>query len=337
MSKAAIVNVGVRTAIGLNARQTGFLLRAGFPAIAGSSLADSQGEPITMSFLPTLSGERVGPERLMALCEAPLREAVEPISDTDADVFIALDERCEEIPLATRLLTAMVTSILPGARVQVEAGGEAAPSACIEEALGSLEHRRSTAVVIGGVHSDYDPRVIAALEKDGRLFSADNLDARIPGECAAFFVLMGASEAARTKLPVYGRVLGVGRGRERARPDNSDPAYEAFGLSAAVRCAAAPLSAAGRTAGWMLTDLTSEMRRVQEWQSVFVRSQDVLGRPYWIDSPAARIGYLGAAAIPLFAAMAVTAWRYGYAPSSTVLAVAGNDGGDRAALVLEKV
>ena len=85
-----------------------------------------------------------------------------------------------------------------------------------------------------------------------------------------------------------------------------------------------------------VTDEPEIMRRVQEWQSVFVRAQSVLGRPYHIDSPAQRIGYLGAAALPLFVAMAATAWRHGYAPSPIALAVAGNDGGARAALALEK-
>lgn len=220
--------------------------------------------------------------------------------------------------------------------MRVEARGEAAPAALVPEALQALDARRASAVVLGGAHSDYDPRVIAALEASGRLFSSDNLDARIPGEAAAFFVLMRASDAARRRLRPIGHVLGVGGGRERARPDNDEPAHEALGLTAAVRQASEPLAADERRAGWMLTDITSEMRRVQEWQSVFVRAHGVLGRPYHIDSPAQRIGYLGAAALPLFVAMAATAWRHGYAPSPIALAVAGNDGGERAALVLEK-
>ena len=113
-------------------------------------------------------------------------------------------------------------------------------------------------------------------------------------------------------------------------------AFWAVGLTAAVRQATEGLAAEGRTAGWLLTDLTYEMRRQYEWQSVWVRAQKVLGLPYIIDAPAQRIGYLGAAAMPLFVSMAATAWKHGYAPSPLVLALAGNDGGDRAAVVLEK-
>jgi 3-oxoacyl-[acyl-carrier-protein] synthase-1 len=339
VSHVAVVSVGAKTAVGLNARQTGFLIRAGFPAMTEAPLANAKGEPITMAFVPTISGDLTGAERLSALARGPFEEAIAPLGDLDADVYLAIDEGCEDAPVAAHMLQAMVKRAMPAARVRVEARGEAAPAAFVPEALQALQAldaRRASAVVIGGVHSDYDPRVIAALEASGRLFSSDNLDARIPGEAAAFFVLMRAQDAARRRLRPLARLIGAGAGRERARPDNEEPAYEAFGLTAAVRQASEPLAAGDLRAGWMLTDITSEVRRVQEWQSVFVRAQDVLGRPYHIDSPAQRIGYLGAAALPLFVAMAATAWRHGYAPSPIALAVAGNDGGARAALALGK-
>jgi 3-oxoacyl-[acyl-carrier-protein] synthase-1 len=336
VSNVAIVSVGARTAVGLNARQTGFLLRAGFPAMTESPLAGADGEPITMAFVPTIDGALTGMERLCALARGPFEEAIAPVRDAAAEVQVAIDEECPDAALTIQVLEAMFQRAMPAARVTVVARGEAAPGALVPAAIQALETRRADVVVIGGVHSDHDPRAIAALEASGRLFSRDNLDARIPGEAAAFFVLMRASDAARQRLAPLARVLGVGVGRERARPDNDHLAHEARGLTAAVKQATAQLAAEGRTAGWMLNDLTSEMRRLYEWQSVFVRTQNILGNPYHIDSPAQRIGYLGAAAMPLFVAMAATAWRHGYAPSPLALATAGNDGGDRAALVLGK-
>ncbi|WP_437972185.1 beta-ketoacyl synthase N-terminal-like domain-containing protein [Sorangium sp. So ce260] len=328
--------MGANTAVGLNARQTGFLLRTGFPAMAESPLANAAGEAVTMAFVPTLDGRLVGPERLAALARGPLEEAVGPVRDSAAEVHVAIDEACPERPLTVALLQALVKHTMPAASVTVEARGEAGPGAFLPAAIRALETGRIEAVVIGGVHSDYHPLAIAALEASGRLFSRDNLDARIPGEAAAFFVLMRVTSAPRLQLAPLARVIGVGAGRERARPDNDELAYEATGLTAAVRQATEPLAADGRTAGWILTDLTGEMRRQYEWQSVFVRAQKVLGRPYLIESPAQRIGYLGAAATPLFVAMAATAWAHGYAPSPVALTTAGNDGGDRVAVVLGK-
>lgn len=352
MSSVAVVGVGARTAVGLDARQTGFLLRAGFPAMAEAPLANAAGEAITMTFLPTIDGGLVGPERLVALARAPFEEAVAPVRDLAAEVSVAIDEgyagdgkgkgdgkgegNGKGAVLAIHALEAMVKRAMPAAKVSVEARGEAAAGGVLPAAIRALEARKIDVAVIGGVHSDYDPRAIAALEASGRLFSRDNLDSRIPGEAAAFFVLMRAGEAGRQGLAALARVIGVGAGRERARPDNDELAYEALGLTAAVRQATEPLLGDGRTAGWLLTDLTFEMWRQYEWQSVWVRSQKVLGKPYVIDAPAQRIGYLGAAAMPLFVTMAATAWRHGYAPSGVALCVAGNDGGDRAAVVLGK-
>jgi 3-oxoacyl-[acyl-carrier-protein] synthase-1 len=334
VSTVVVVKVGAQTAIGLDARQTGFMLRAGFPAMAEAPLANAAGEAITAIFVPTIDGRLAGAERLAALAAAPFAEAVEPVRDLAGSVHVAVDEGCLDAPLVTRLLETTIARAMPAARVAVEARGEAGPGRVLTAALRALDSRQVDVAVIGGVHSDHDPRAIAALEASGRLFSRDNLDARIPGEAAAFFVLMREADARRQLLPPLARVLGVGVGREEARPDNDDAAYPAFGLTAAVREATAQLAAGGQTAGWFLTDLTHEMRRQYEWQTVFVRSQNVLGRPYLIESPAQRIGYLGAAALPLFVAMAATAWEHGYAPAPVALAVAGNDGGDRAALVL---
>lgn len=333
-ASVAVVQVGARTAIGRDAQRTGFLLRAGFPALAEAPLANADGEAITMGFVPTLDPQLVGPERLASLARAPLEEAAEPIRDLNVEVHLALDEDGDE--LAVAVLQGMVKRAIPHATVNVEPRGEAAIGALLPPAVRALEARRVDAVVIGGAHSDYDPRAIVALEASKRLLSRDNLDARVPGEAAAFFVLMRITDAARHRLSPLARILGVGAGREEARPDNRAPAFAAFGLTAAVQKATEPLAKQGITAGWFLTDLTSETRRLQEWQTVFTRSQKVLGRPYIIESPAQRIGYLGAAAMPLFVAMAAKAWLHGYAPAPIALATAGNDSGDRAALVLGK-
>lgn len=336
MSPASVVRVGAKTPVGLSARQTGFLLRAGFPAMAEAPLADASGGAITMGFVPTLDPGMIGAERLAELARAPFEEAVEPLRDLSAEVHLAIDEEYPDLATAARLLEAMIKRAMPGANVSVEAQGEAALGAMVPRAVRALDARHADVVVLGGAHTDYDPRLIAALEASGRLFSRENLDSRIPGEAAAFLVLMRPKDAARHRLAPLAHVIGVGAGRERARPDNDDPAFEAFGLTAAVKQATEPLARDGRTAGWMLTDLTGEMRRLYEWQSVFTRAHKVLGRPYIIESPAQRIGYLGAAAMPLFVAIAATAWEHGYAPAPIALAIAGTDGGDRAALVLEQ-
>lgn len=332
---AVVVSAGARTPVGLDARQTGFLVRAGYPAMAEAPLADAAGEAITMAFVPTIDGALAGVDRLAALARPPLEEAVSAVRDLRAEVYVLLDEDLPDAPAAVRMFEAMVKAVMPASSAQVKAEGPAAIGTLLPAAIRALEARRADVVVIGGAHTDYDPRAIAALEGSGRLFSRENLDSRIPGEAAAFFVLMRAADAARQGLSAMARFVGVGAGRERARFDNEVPAHEAMGLTAAVRQATASL--AGQTVGWMLSDLTFEMWRQQEWQSTFMRCQDVLGRPYYADAPAQRIGYLGAAALPLFTALGAMGFVHGYAPAPLLLATAGSEGGDRAALLLGQV
>jgi 3-oxoacyl-[acyl-carrier-protein] synthase-1 len=331
---AVVVRVGAVTALGLDARRTGFLLRAGFPAMAESPLSNGAGEAVTMAFLPTIDPALVGPERLAALALPAFAEAVAPLGDLPAEVLLAVDEGLPHGALAAPLLETALLRAMPRARLTVEPRGEAALGSFLPKALAALRARSADLVVVGGVHSDYDPEALTRLEASGRLFSRDNLDARIPGEAAAFAVLMRDGDASRQGLPALARVLGVGTGRERARPDNEDPAFAATGMTAAVRAATAPLAAGGAKLRWLLTDLTGEMRRLYEWQAVFTRTQDLLEQPCHVDSPAQRIGYLGAAALPLSVAMAATAWEHGYAPAPVALATAGSDGGERAAIVL---
>jgi 3-oxoacyl-[acyl-carrier-protein] synthase-1 len=366
VSDLVITSAGARTPLGLTAVQTGFLLRAGFPAVGEAPLANAAGEPISMALVPTLDGRLVGAPRLAALARAPLEEAVAPLRGLKTAVFVAIDEDLPDAGEALSAIGDVASRVLPGAPVVVEPRGETGLVSFLPAALRILSLREADAVVIGGVHSDHDPRIIEALEARGALFSRENLDSRIPGEAAAFVVLMRAVEAAGKKLPCPARVAGHAAARAQSvptgpqaapnpgalrspvlqKPARPEPgrgegegeasAMAAEALSAAVRDATAPLRESGEKAGWLWTDLTTEARKIQEWQSVFVRAHDVLGRPYVVDSPAQRMGYLGAATLPLFAAAAATAWSRGYAPSTIALGIAGAPSGERAALLLRR-
>lgn len=332
----AIVNVGARTAIGLNARQTGFFVRAGFPALSEAPLANAAGEPITMGFVPTIDPLLVGVERLLALVMPVVEEAAGVFRDAKLWVSLSVDESEAKTGAVFRL-ESVVKRLFPDARLNVVADGESGFVKRWAEAVEVLELRQVDVVVLGGVHSDYDPVVIQGLEASGRLFSNENLDARIPGEAAGAIVLMRDGEAKRRGLSLLARVVGTGLGKSKATPENDVPAYGEQGLTGALKGASEGLAKTGQTAGWMLVDGTFEMYRMREWEAAFVRIQNVLGRPYIIESPAQRIGYLGAAAMPLLAGLAAMGWQYGYAPSPIAVVAVGNDGGDRAAMVLSSV
>jgi 3-oxoacyl-[acyl-carrier-protein] synthase-1 len=220
------------------------------------------------------------------------------------------------------------------ARIATPSPGAAGAAIALGRALDAMAERRLDAVLLGGVHTDYDPAVIARLEAQGRLFTPRNLDALIPGEAAAFALLAREDVVRVAKLPTLARVVGVGTGVERATPDNDEPAFDARGLTAAVRAAGADLLAEQLKVGWSFNDLTFEMRRTYEWQAMVTRTGGLWGEPYATEWPAQRLGHLGAAALPLHVALAAEGWRRGWAPSSIAMALVGSDGGDRGALAL---
>jgi 3-oxoacyl-[acyl-carrier-protein] synthase-1 len=347
---AVVTTAGARTALGRTATQTGFLLRTGMPAITASSLVDTAGEAVTMCFDPTLPPLASAPERAAELGVAALTEALAPLAggarSLRARLVLCVDEprrtgagapadpaRDQQTKLAAERVVASARAAVGELSVEVVARGAAGAAVALPDALAALGAGAADVVLLGGMHSDHDPREVAALEAAGRLFSPDNLDALVPGEAAAFVVLAREDVARRAHLVPGARLYALGHGLESARPDNDDSAYRARGLTDAVRAATAQLDGEQKV-GWGLCDHTFETQRLREWQAMMTRTRHAWGEPLLVDSPAQRLGHLGAAALPLFAVLAAEGFRRGYAPAPLVLAFAGSDGGTRGALLM---
>jgi 3-oxoacyl-[acyl-carrier-protein] synthase-1 len=346
ITAAVVAGVGARTPLGLNAAQTGFLLRTGSPVMAEAPLVDAAEEPITMCFDPTLDRLLIGPERAAKIACAALEEAVAPLGDAvramRLGLLLCIDERFAQkarVPEGARLAGIVHTrarELVPGISLDVSARGAAGAAFALPRVLEALASRQIDGVLLGGAHSDYDPEVIKEIDGAGRLFTSSNTNALVPGESAAFVLLTHPDVARRAGLTSYVRVLSVGSAVERARPDNDVSAFEATGLTAAVRAATAEFAADSLTAGWCITDHTFETRRISEWHAMAMRTRAVWSEPFVVESPAQRLGHLGAAALPLAMVLASEGYRRGYAPAPVVLAVAGSDAGERGVVAMAR-
>lgn len=349
MSRAVIVGMGAMSALGLTITQAAFLLRTGMPGFTPSPLADANGEPITFGLQPTVDPQLIGLERAALLTAPAIREACVPIREVadqlQIGALVALGEHLNVKdtwgavnPAAelVREIQNQVREIAPNARVTPVARGAAGPAFALPDALAALDSGGLDALLFGGVHSDYDPGQIRLLEDQGRLFTPDNLDAVIPGEAAAFVLLMRPDVARRLGIQPYARIVNVAGGFERANPDNDESAFEAKGLTAAVRAAAKPMIEDGARAGWMLSDLTFEIWRISEWQAMVTRTREVWTEPYVVENPAQRMGRLGAAALPFLCGVAAEGWKRGFAPSPVAIAFAASDAGERGVIVLAR-
>jgi 3-oxoacyl-[acyl-carrier-protein] synthase-1 len=131
-----------------------------------------------------------------------------------------------------------------------------------------------------------------------------------------------------------GEVIAAGTAHTPARPDNDEPAMAAPGLTMAIRNGLASLADDGLRAGWVLTDLTFEVFRHLELSAAMTRSQRFLCEPQQVEAPAQRMGYLGAAAMPLHLTIMCEGWRRGFAPHALAVSLAGSDSGERAVMLV---
>ncbi|APR79234.1 3-oxoacyl-(acyl-carrier-protein) synthase [Minicystis rosea] len=343
---ATIVSVGAITPVGLGAVDSAFSHRAAAAAMREAPLVDREGEPITMCFLPNLDPLLVGADRAFVLGRRALAEAVSGLgagaSTLRVRLSLTLDEPFGErgadgAPLAQAFVESLARTVaktLPDLQIEASARGPAGPAYLLPPLCDALASGAIDAAILGGVHTDYDPRRIAALSASERLFRNDNIDAFIPGEAAAFVVLMRADTARRLDLRVQAEIRATATGYEKARPDNDASAFQASGLTAALRTVMAPLAQVGLRAGWMLTDLTFEVFRHFELQAASVRTQRWFCEPQQVDSPAQRLGHLGAAAMPLHLVFAAEGFRRGYAPHPYAISIAGSDSGERGAVLI---
>ncbi len=339
-SLGTIVAVGMRTGISLDALSTSLLLRTGVPAITGSPLAGPDDEPVSMAFDPTLDPYLVGEERAARLGAAAAFELAGSLGQAArslrARVALAFPEprpeqkRHEVGQALATSFRGVLHETFGSPPVDLATRGPAGLAYCLPDALMELSAGRVEVVVAGGLHTDYDPETIHALATAGRLFSTENVDAVLPGEAAAFVLITRDDIARRLGLTPMARIHGIGTETNDEEPGR---AFESGAIAKAIRTATEELPDEIRV-GWAVTHLGFEHAPVRELYSALTRTHKRFGPPLVVDSPAQRAGNLGAAALPVALGFMALAHRHGFAPAPFGLAIAGSDGGERAAVLV---
>lgn len=338
---------GIASALSASARHTGFYLRAGRNNFSLSPFVDTFGELITVSCATTLPRHLVGPHRLAALASSAIEEAFTTIGEYAKGRRVCL---CLTMPARYRgqggktlqsdgqtLVAALLeksrlreyqTEVVPFA-LGAAGGARAAIHAAQVLAAGEVEF-----VVLLGVDSYYDWSVLELLSKQDRLLNADNVDGLRPGEAAACLVLTAPTHQFARSAGVS-RIVAAGEGQEPSLPGVDEPPNMAHGFTAALRDAVAPLRSRRARTNYWLTDITNEDYRVRELQILLARFGDVLGSDMSLGTPARELGEVGAATLPLFAAIATESWHRGYAADQTALCSGASEDGLRGALLLQ--
>jgi 3-oxoacyl-[acyl-carrier-protein] synthase-1 len=319
------------------------MLRTGLAGIDASPIDGGQGEGATMAFDATLDPLLTGEARASALARGALEELAAavstPLRSLRLRVALAFPEpyfgqvRSEAGNVLAKELQVAFAEVLGMPEVDADTRGSASLAYILPEALEALGTHQVDAIVVGGAHSDYDPAVIRSLADTGRLFSPENVDAVIPGECAAFALIGRRDLGARLRLPPLLDVVGVASETSDLTPYSEDGAFDGGPLAAVFRAATAALPDELRV-GWAWGDHGLEHFRVRELYGALTRAHDRFSEPMMVDSPPQRMGRTGAGTLPLFLALAAEQFRRSCAPSPVGLLFAGSDGGERGAIAV---
>lgn len=333
------------TALAPEMRQTAFLYRRGSLGMRESALLGPEEVPVTASTLPLIEPCLVGAGRMFELFDYGLGELVRRVgpslSTVTVHTYLLLDTSFGASLEGGELRSAVVgrevqrrleLALGIPTEVQVSTGDALGFAELLPEIAETLVRRSADVALVVALHSDLEPVRIAELAESHRLYGEEDADGLIPGEAAVFLTLSTPEVARRLGFAGGGEILGVASATDRARPDNDESAYEALALTYAFRKVVS--ESLGGPVGWVLSDVGRESHRIQEYQAILARSQDLLTMPQMHDFPAQSFGHLGAATAPLHVALASLAFAHGYAPSSSCVSLAGRDDGGRSCIGL---
>src|SRR5690606_29206478 len=265
LSTSLVVNaVGACTALAPTLVQTGFLARRGSFAVREAALLTPDGNALTACSLPTLDPYLVGPARLLALAELALADLPPSLRDDLASlrlkVYPLLDQE-----FAGQLPSGQRRSDVVGFELKARAGrtlfssqpteytardvtalGEILPKIASDLSRGVMD----IAVVVAA-HSDLSPERVAHLFDTSRLYTEDNDDGLLLGEAAVVLVMSTPQTTRQRQLPQLARVRSVHIAYEQARPDNDASAFEAVGMTFALRRAMASDATPTGKIGWL--------------------------------------------------------------------------------------
>lgn len=327
MSALWVLDVGMSTPLGLDARQSSLLLRAGKGQPRQSPFIGADGNTIGTIRCQRLEDTSLGYDRFVALGRPALREALalDERSRTDPTVLLlALPEPYEgdDPRLGGELLHDLATNaqLTLDPRSTVVRIGSAGFAALLARAA---TFGNDVRVVVGAIDSYHDHARIRHLDRGFRVHSARAGNGFIPSEGAAF---AHVSTSKRKGVEPLGGVQWVACAEE---PDEQP--FMARALTKLLRDERLPTPVP-----WLISDENGENHRIREWTFAIARNHARFeaGRTLHF-RPHGEIGDLGAASGAIYLAYACMGFQLGYAPARSALIVTSSEGAERGLFVVE--
>lgn len=310
----------VLCAIGNGTDQVWASARAGIARIGNSHVMDRHFEPIQMGLVPEDAlgalNEEIEKLPLPSRARRILRLAAPALHAAGKDLghpvplFLGLpDLKPGDAPWLAHVpayLHKLTNGIVERQGSAIVPHGRAAGLMALELALNMLQTDPAATVIVGGVDTYLDLRLLAMLDSEQRILGPRVMDGFIPGEGAAFFVLSGTG--ATQVGPRGPRVIvhAAGSAMDAGHRYGSEPA-KGEGLAAALlevrqRAGALPGPIATTFAGFNGESFDAKM-----WGVARLRHNDLFSPAMVIDHPADKYGDAGAATGAILTALAARA------------------------------
>lgn len=323
-------------------------VRAGLSRIGDSYVRDRQLQPIRMGLVPEDALEpELPPEvdslplpsrarRMLRLGVPALRAVLERAGEPPLRLFLGLPQLNREAApwmkgFALYLAKAAGIALdVPSCRVVP--AGRAAALVALELAMGALEQDPSRPVVVGGIDTYLDLKLLASLDGEGRILGREVSDGFIPGEGASFLVLAHPSDAAGERMPVT--VEAAASAPDPGHRSGTSPA-RGEGLAAAIELLRGHLPDAGALVGSTFAGLNGESFDAKQWGVARMRHADFFAPNEVVSHPADCFGDPGAAMGALLLVIGARALARGERRGPALI-WAASDGETRACALLSQ-
>ena len=330
-----IRQVGMCTAVGLNAPSTSAAIRVGITGFQDTSFTyDSE---LLQGAEVILETPWRGREKLLRLAESVVRECTkgyQPAILQEVPLLLNLAETDRPGRL-DGLDQGFLNELIERLGVNFHADSRVLNNGRVGgvRALGLAEQyfdqRGALACLVVGVDSLLSSRTLTAYHDLGRLLTPANSDGFIPGEAAGALWLEPAVSVDERQLTIR----GLGFGREEAHI-NSERPLKGLGLAQAIKQAIQGAGFGYEALDYRICDANGEQYIFKEAALALARTLRVHKGVLDIWHPADCIGEVGAATVPCALAVAWAAADKKYAPGPGVIAHFGNDDGKRAVVTM---
>ncbi len=296
-----VLAFGACTPLGFSAAASFAAMRAGLVAFTQGPAFGSSGEPIKVSALPGGDSAPGQGARLEALALGALADLDPRASLAQArrvGLFLGLPDApdCPE-EAASDLLQTLSLALESAASVRLTTArrhgrGRSAFFFALRDAMAALDAGDCDAAVVGAVDSLCSPAGLERLDGEHRLLGAVSSDGVIPGEAAAFAVLVTAHRS--DSIGPQPRLLCTAVERE-SNHFGQRQANTARAMSAALREIRSHRSVAQRRADLLFTCETGERFWTDELSMAYFRNVALMPEPFVRTTAAEAFGDLGAA------------------------------------------